>query len=167
MRNLIVIGLTALAAQGCIVYEDEDCDGWCDWEERWEDGWCDPDHEDEDVDCGDPGDPGDSDEPDEPVYNMTFDPGQAEQGETFLGRLTVEGEFDLNTVTELEFTGGPAILWSEIRVDEVLLLVDVPGQARLGEADLIVSRADAGAVLVESALFIGEPGSGNSADDCE
>ena len=165
MRTFIVIGLTALAAQGCIIYEDDDCDGWCGGEDGWEDGWCDPDAEaGDDADCEDPGDPGD---PEPPSFTMSFNPGQAEQGETFLGRLTVEGEFDLGTVTELEFTGGPQILWSELRVDEILLLVDVPGQARLGESDLIVSREAEAGVLVESVLFIGEPGSGHSADDCE
>jgi hypothetical protein len=163
----MVIGLSALALQGCIVYEDDDCDGWCGWEDGWEDGWCDPDAEADDDCDDDTGTTGDPDEPDEPEFTMSFAPGQAEQGETFLGHLTVQGEFDLDRVTELEFTGGANILWSEIRMDQILLLVDVPADARLGEADLIVSRSELPAVLFESALFIGAPGSGNSSDDCE
>jgi len=159
--------LGAFALQGCIIYEDDHCDGDCEWE--WDDDgdWCDEDGRDQDGEwCDDPGDDTDDPEP-EPAFDLFLDPGQAEQGETFLATLTAEGEFLVSDVTSVRFTGGLEVLYQEVREDQVLILVDVPASADLGPADLVISRAEAPAVLFESALVVGEPDSGNSADDCE
>ena len=67
----------------------------------------------------------------------------------------------------MRFTGGVEVLFTEVREDQVLILVDVPMTAELGEADLVISRAEGQAVLFESALLVGEPGSGTSSDPCE
>lgn len=169
MRHLMLAttALIAVGVQGCIIYEDECHD--CDWDGDWGDGWCDEDAAD-DPDCrggDDTGEP-DTSEPDpEPEFALFLDPGQAEQGETFLGHLTVEGEFELAAITGVRFTSGVDVLWSENRGEELLILVDVPMDAETGSVDLVVSRDGDDAVLVEDALFVGEPGSGYSSDICE
>jgi hypothetical protein len=159
---LPLISLVAATAPGCIVYEQDGCDG-CGWDDDqdWSDDWCDT--EDGSTDCDTDGD----DDGEEPAFSLTFAPGQAEQGETFVGKLTVEGSFDLQTVTGVRFTGGVDVLWSELREGELRVLVDVPATSELGAVDLIVARDGGPSLLVEGALFVGEPGSGSSSDDCE
>lgn len=163
------VALTTIALQGCIIYEDGH-DGDCGWEDdcdfSWDDDldWCDEDGNNQD---GDPCDDEVGDEEPEPAFDLYLDPGHAELGETFLAHVTAEGEFDIGSVTGVRFTGGVEILYTEVRETEVLVLIDVPAQADLGLADLVVSRADAEAVLMEGALLVAEPGSGNSANDCE
>jgi hypothetical protein len=181
MRNLlstgVIFALTALATQGCIVYDHDrdDCDdGWC-GDGDWDDGdWCDEDDDfceedgrDDRTDDGSDTDDGTVDDEPAPSFELYLEPGQAELGETFLARLTAEGDFDVATVSDVRFTGGAVVRWSESREGELVFVVDVPMSADLGPADLVVARGEAPAVLFEGALFIGEPGSGNSADDCE
>lgn len=175
--TMAAIALTTFALQGCIIYDDEhgpDCEFGtdCRWDDDgdWdEDDWCDV-GEDGEVgdDCGDGGDGGggDGEEPG-PRFSLSLDPGQAELGETFLASVTAEGEFDVSTISGVRFTGGVEVLFTEVRETEVLVLVEVPEFAELGPADLVVSRFEQPAVLVEGALLVAEAGSGNSADDCE
>jgi len=163
MRILMtVVSLAAIAAPGCIIYETDDCDG-CGWDEdEWDDGdWCDT--EDDSSDCGT-----DTDEDtEEPAYTLSFAPGQAERGETFVGHLSVEGDFEVAAVTGVRFTGGLDALWFEVRGEELRILVDVPYASDLGAVDLVVSRGEGPAVLVEGALVISEEGSGASSSECE
>jgi hypothetical protein len=91
MRNLaLVMGLATLGLSGCVVYE-HDHKGLYDegYESDWDDG--DPD-----------ADSGDVDAPDEQSFELDFYPDQVEQGELFIGYLTVaEGEFDLQQIEQL------------------------------------------------------------------
>ncbi|MFK7927243.1 MAG: hypothetical protein AB8H79_03595 [Myxococcota bacterium] len=158
--TLATTAIAGLALQGCIYYED-DCGGGDDC--RWDfeddrsddgDGWCDVDDEDDD-DC--------DDEDEAPVYEFSLNPSNAEQGETFLATLSVEGEYDLSTIVSVEMNGAD-VRWQELRDNGVMLLVDAP---ELGSVDVVITEADGDVVVVEAALTVSEIGSGNSADDCE
>ncbi|MFT7519405.1 MAG: hypothetical protein ACI9MC_001546 [Kiritimatiellia bacterium] len=161
MRRFIpFLALVAVASQGCIIYES-DCDdcGW-DWETEWEDDWCSGDGTGEDGSC-------DDQEDERPTFSLGLSVDRAEQGETFLTTLTARGEFDMGSVASVEFIGGPVVRWTELRQDGLMLLVDVPADAVPGDMDLIVTRTEDASVVVQGALYVGEAGSGTSANDCE
>jgi len=90
-------------------------------------------------------------------------PNTAEQGETFLSTLSVEGEYDITTIDTVEMLGAD-VRWQELRDNGVMLLVDAP---QLGAVDIVITELDGDVVVVEGALTVAEVGSGNSAHDCE
>lgn len=152
--------LTASALQGCIIYEHceegEDC-RW-DWDDMSDDEWCDIDENENEVpDCEE------EEEDPLPEYSFSLSPDTAEQGETFLSTLSVEGEYDISTIASVEMLGAD-VRWQELRDNGVMLLVDAP---QLGAVDIVITELDGDVVVVEGALTVAEVGSGNSAHDCE
>ena len=151
MRNLLAILTIPAITVGCVVYDNDGP------------GQDDPDvdiardYEDDDVlDNGD----------EELGFALEFSPSQAEQGESFIGYITVsDGQGDLNAVTDVKFYGDIAMGSWDSRGDEVILSVSVADDAVEGEVDMIVEMEDGSAIWLEAALTVYPNGSGNSYED--
>jgi hypothetical protein len=178
MRRLAPFMLAAaMSLQGCVVYSDA-CEG-CDWREGR------PGGEStlggvEDISSGgvDAGQGQNSDAADEPgestvpeeepvVYSAAFVPGQAEQGETFVARLYLQGAISIDDVASVTLSSGVRVAFFEVRDGSIVVLVDVAMSVPTGAADLIVTRKDGSIVVFAAMLMVGEPGSGMSAVDCQ
>jgi hypothetical protein len=165
MRRLASIMLAAtLGAQGCIIYT-EICEG-CDWREgRTGDDpvFGDDSGFDEDSDL----DSSEIPEEEPIVYSAAFVPSQAEQGETFVGRLYLEGPIAYDEIASVSFSGGIRVAFTEAREDALVVLVDVSHEVQPGLAELVVLRDDGTTIVFSDMLRVGEPGSGLSAYDCQ
>ncbi len=152
-RPMILLGLVSAAASGCVVYENDHAGN---------DGY------DEDYTYGDDGvdDSGDVDAT--PELAMGFHPDQAEQGEAFLGYLSVsEGELDFDTVEAITFYGDVELQDFDVRDDEIILSVAVSPDAVTGDVDILLEFGGNQAFWAEGVLTIYEADSGHSCDDAE
>ena len=148
MKTLILtIPIVALAT-GCIVYDNDQGDGTVREHTR-------------------PSPTEDSASSDiEPSLGLTFSPPQAEQGEIFIGSLSVmEGDVDLSGVENVQLFGDAEVLATTIRPNEVLLSVGVAEDASNGEADIVVEFKDGSAAWLEAAFVISPQGTGGAASD--
>ena len=161
MRNaaaMAIIGLTLSGLSGCVVYEkDHKTDGY---DEGYDglDGEDNPLGEDEnDDDVVD----------EEPAVVLGFYPDQAEQGESFIGYITVkEGELDLSLVEQLNFYGDVEVQDFDVRGADSIAVSD---DAITGPVDVLLELSQGGndVVWFEAAFTVYEAGSGNSCDDAE
>ncbi len=169
---LPLIGL-GLALQGCIIY-DHDCPG-CDPEhpdrphdDPWDDD-CDDDPEDpcddDDTDDDPTDDTGDVELPPPPDYGFYLTPDEAEQGDVFIASLKADGEDELELagIADIELFGDVEILAEDLRSSEILLTVQVAGDAAPGMVDLLVELDDGSASFTDGILQIFEDGSGHEA----
>jgi len=102
----------------------------------------------------------------EPQISLDFTPPQAEQGEIFIGSLSItEGDADLSQVASVTVFGAADVLAIDARPDEVLVSVAVEGDAETSEADIVVEFEDGTAAWLEAAFVISPEGSGSSASD--
>ena len=102
----------------------------------------------------------------EAPIGLEFTPPQAEQGEVFIGSLSVtEGDVDLSLVESVSVFGDADILAIDSRPGEVLLSVAVASDATSSEADIVVEFQDGSAAWLEAAFVISELGSGAGAGD--
>ena len=148
MKNLFLTIPALALASGCLVYDN--------------DGQIGPDRDRDRPDLTEDSASGELD----PVVNFEFTPPQAEQGEVFIGSLSVaEGDLDLSTVESVTVYGDADILAIDARPGEVLLSVAVAGDALSSEADFVVEFSDGTAAWMEAAFVISEMGSGGAADD--
>ncbi len=148
MRNLLAILTLPVLTFGCVVY-DNDGPG-----------------SEPDIDIGRDYDDNDLIEEADLGFTLAFAPVQAEQGESFIGYLTIsEGEFNLNDVAGIKCYGDVDVATWDTRSDEVILSVAVPADAVEGEIDIIVEFVDGTAVWIEAALTVYETNSGHSSDD--
>jgi len=148
MRKLI-LGIPILAlATGCIVYDNDQ-------------------GESNDRAHTRPGTVEDSGSSDiEPSLNLSFTPPQAEQGEIFIGSLSVtDGDLNLADVESVQLFGDAEVLATNIRSNEVLLSVGVAADAMSGEADIVVEFKDGSAAWLEAAFVIAPSGQGCAASD--
>ena len=146
-KIFLTIPVLALAS-GCLVYDN--------------DGQIGPDR---DRDRPDLTEDSGSDQIEAPV-DFQFTPPQAEQGEVFIGSLSVaDNEVDLSTVESVTVYGDADILAIDARPGEVLLSVAVASDAVSSEADFVVEFADGSAAWLEAAFVISEMGSGSAAGD--
>ena len=103
-----------------------------------------------------------------PAIVLGFAPSQAEQGETFIGSITVEdGDLDLGEVSGVEMYGDAEVTDILSRSREILVSVEILPDAQTGAVDMVVELQDGTAVWMETAFELFEAGSGNSADDWE
>jgi hypothetical protein len=152
MRAIAAITLMGLLAQGCIIYE--------------EDYHTDKRGDDVDGTIVDPTtDPWGTDpgtEPTDPEPTLTSDlfltVDAALPGDTLLSTLeaTVD-DFDLTQVTTVEFGRDIQVLDMIARDNEVVLLLQVDGEAVPGLVDVFVQTAPGGAWLLESPFTILDP----------
>lgn len=164
---------------GCIIYPGDDWDGWGDCGDRddsscgWDDDdWNDDDWRGDDRDDDDgwgDGSDGDGDGgggDDGLGYRFELDPGEAEQGETFLAELSVDGDVSLEAVDTVLFTGDVEVVELIPRADRLLLVLDVADDARVGLVDAIVESPD-DTWFAPDVLFIGEYGTGHTSNPCD
>ena len=163
MRNLFLLTLSLSALTGCIIY-DNDGSGGC----GWEDGTCpDPFGNGDPADQDSGGDPTDTaTDPAEDAIILSFNPGQAEQGEIFLGSITVgTGELDLTLAKEIRVYGGAELLVFGARTHEITATFEVRDNAELGPVDLVVEFEDGSAELMPAAFTIFAANSGHNSGD--
>lgn len=150
MRNAIALATLFLAAApGCIVYESE----------GWDCG------EDDDFECRSDWGIEDSgvDADEEIAVELSFHPGQAEQGETLAAVIRLDaGELDLTSVTDMQFFGDVMIDASVAESDRITAIITIPEDAELGPVDLVLEFQDGGGEVIADALEIFEAGSGHS-----
>jgi hypothetical protein len=150
--TLAALGLTAMLAQGCIVYEehyihDTGCDQGCNG------SWT------RDTDQ-------DTDEPEPiPVLDLFFTEAQGTQGDTMLTTLrSNDASFDLTQITSVRFEQGVDVVDAIFRTDEVVLILDIADDATTGLVDAFVIRADGTPGLVGTPFEI-LPASATGDDD--
>ncbi len=165
MRIALPIMAFGLALQGCIIY-DHDCPG-CDPDRPGDRPDDYPDRDDDPDDCESPcdDDTGDVEQPPPPDYGFYLTPDEAEQGQVFIASLRADGEdaVDLASITDLRLFGEVEILASDLRSSELLLTVQVAGDAALGLVDLLVELDDGSAAFEDGVLEIFPAGSGHEA----
>jgi len=157
MRNIAIIGLAIGGLSGCVVYEkDHKADSY-------DEGYDDLDNEEN------PLDEDDTSVDEKPSLVLGFHPDQAEQGESFIGYITVdEGDLDLSLVEELNFYGDIDVQDFDVRGDdEIIVSVSVHEDAVTGPIDVLLDMGGNDVVWFEGALTVYEAGSGNSCDDAE
>jgi hypothetical protein len=148
MRMLILAIPFLSAATGCIIYDNDGSLG------------DDPNHTRPGIDA----DTGAEDVA--PQISLTFTPPQAEQGEIFIGSLSVtDGDSDLSAVVSVTVYGDANVLAIDSRADEVLVTVAVDSDAASSNSDIVVEFEDGTAVWLEAGLSISPEGSGNSTGD--
>jgi len=150
-RPLTLLALVCSAATGCVVYEHEH-----DRHDGYDEGYTYEDGEDSgDVEAT-------------PELALGFFPDQAEQGESFLGYLTVaEGELDFEEVESVTFYGDIEVLDFDARGDEIIVSVSVAPDAIVGGVDILIETKESQAIWAEGLFTVYEAGSGHSCDDAE
>lgn len=171
MRSVMFLALSLTALSGCIIY-DNDGGGGC----EWDDGTC------PDPFGGGNGDPTEDSAVEdsgtvEDAVVLSLNPAQAEQGEIFLGSITVaEGELDLTLAKEIRVYGDAELLVWGARANEITATFEVRANAELGPVDLVVELEDGSAELLPAAFTVYAAGSGHESgdwadsdpgDDCE
>ena len=148
MRILTLALPIAALSSGCIVYDNDQGDGSIREHTR-------------------PGSMEDSASSDvDPALGLSFTPPQAEQGEIFIGSLSVtDGEINLSDVQNVQLFGDAEVLATNVRSNEVLLSVGVAADAESGEADIVVEFKDGSAAWLEAAFVISPQGEGGAAND--
>jgi hypothetical protein len=151
MRTHFALSLCLLATSACVTYDKK--------------GELDTGTYDYGDDYGDPG--GDSGDVDQaPDVTLSFRPYQAEQGEAFIGYITVsEGELDLSEVEELQFFGDVEIISQNIRDDEIIVSMLVPDLAETGDIDLVAILPNQSVIYLDAAFTVYPAGSGNLSGD--
>ena len=152
MTRLIALSVLAAGFSGCIIYDNDGTSVPRDRGER----------------IGD--DTGSIDGPDEqpeiPSVTLKLTPPQVEQGETFIGRITVEdGDFELSDVSEVLIYGDAIVDALVARSSEVLVSVTALEDASPGSVDILVELDSGLAAWMPAALEISAKGAGQSAED--
>ncbi len=105
-------------------------------------------------------------EPEIPAVTLKLAPPQAESGETFIGRITVEdGDFELGEVSDVVIYGDAIVNALVARTNEVLISVSTLDDASPGPVDILVELESGLAAWMPAALEIFPVGSGQSASD--
>ncbi len=152
MTRTMALTLIIAGFSGCIIYDNDGTGTAQDRESR----------------IGD--DTGSLDRPDDrpeiPAVTLKLAPPQAEQGETFIGRITIEeGDFELSEVTEVVIYGDAVVDALVARSNEVLISVSTLEDASPGTVDILVELDSGLAAWMPAALEIFPQGSGQSASE--
>jgi len=158
MRTIAIIGLTAAGLSGCVVYEkDHKVDGY-------EEGYDNLDGDENPLED----DTIDDDVEEVPPIVLSFYPNQAEQGESFIGYITLEeGDMDLSLVQDVTFYGDVEVLDFDNRGDELIVSLDIMDDAITGPIDVLLGLGGNDVVWFEAAFTVYEMGSGHSCEDAE
>ncbi len=187
--TLLTLGFS-LTLGACEYYEcgpgcDYDCDPWeedCDDHDWDDDPWNDDDDDDDDddpeadadTDVDADTDTDTTDDPPPPDISFELTPAEAEQGDVFIGSLSMGGEDapGYDAITSVSFYGDIEVLAADIRSYEVLVSIAVAEDGE-GAVDLLVELEDGDAIWAEDILTIYPDGSGHEAtgsgepDPCE
>lgn len=129
-----------LPLTGCIIYDLE----------PKEDEGRGPHHDEDDTASGFPDDSGDPAE----AVKFTLRPASAAAGEALIAHLTVEGDFDLDTVVDVDFSHGVGVAAMEAGEGELLLSLAIDAGAMPGLVDLVLYEADGRNEFVEGAFEV-------------
>ena len=144
----IMIPILALTASACVV-ENDPIDG------DLADVYDELDGDEEGLE---------DDEAAEPALDVAFWPDQCEQGEDFLGYVTVvEGDPSAFEVADIKVYGDAEVTAWDQRNGELIVSASVPEDAVEGEVDIVIELKDGSAVWIESATTVYERGTGSSA----
>ncbi len=148
MKPILALALALATTSGCIIYDN---DGSETVRER-------------NASADDTGIDTPVDNPELPSVTLAFLPPQAEQGESFIGRLTVEeGDLTLSDCHDVVVYGDASVDALIARSGEVLVSVTANDDATPGAVDVLVELNDGNAVWLEGAFTIFPAGSGKSA----
>ena len=147
LRLPLLFSTLALAAQGCIIY-NEACED-CGWRGGFEDhgGWWGEDSDSDDAE--------DSEEA--PVYSAALDPARIRAGEAVAVRLYLQGPVDPLEVTSARFSGQVSVTFLEPRPEAVLLLLEAPTEADSGFVDLTIEREEGAPLIFPELLEVVDP----------
>ncbi|MCP4805275.1 MAG: hypothetical protein GY884_07990, partial [Proteobacteria bacterium] len=99
-----------------------------------------------------------------PGLDVAFWPDQCEQGEDFLGYVTViEGDPADFEVADIKVYGDAEVNAWDQRNGELIVSASVPANAVEGDVDIVIELADGSAVWIESATTVYQRDSGGSA----
>ena len=148
MKPILVLSLALATTTGCIIYDN---DGSEPVRERG-------------ATADDTGIDTPVDNPELPSVTLSFLPPQAEQGESFIGSLTVEeGDLSLGDCHDVVVYGDASVDALIARSGEVLVSITANDDATPGVVDVLVELNDGTAVWLEGAFTIFPAGSGKSA----
>lgn len=151
MTRILALSVLFAGFSGCIIYDNDGTSVPRDRGERIGDDTGSLDSPDE--------------QPDIPSVTLKLSPPQVEQGETFIGRITVEdGDFELSEVADVVIYGDAAVDALVARPDEVLISVTTLEDASPGRVDILVELESGLAAWMPGALEIFQSGSGRSAE---
>jgi len=171
MLPLLSLGF-ALSLGACEYYEcGPDCgpcdDPWgdCGDKDPWDDDKPRDDEADADVDADTDSDT-DSEDPPAADIQFSLTPDEAEQGDVFIGSLSMSGEDSPGyaAITDLDLYGDVTLLAADVRSYEVLISVAVDADGE-GAADLLVEFDNGDAAWGTAVLEIWPDGSGQEAGD--
>ncbi len=171
--TLLTLGLT-LTLGACEYYEcgqgcGHDCDPWeedCDDDPWGDDPWDDPEADaDTDADTDSDTDTDTTDDPPPADISFQLTPSEAEQGDVFIGSLSMGGEDApaYEAITSVTFYGDVNVLAADVRSYEVLVSMAVAEDGE-GAVDLLVELDNGDAIWAEDVLTIYPDGSGHEAD---
>jgi len=144
----ILIPILALSASACVVENDPT-------EADLADVYDEIEGDDEGVDGEDAA---------EPALEVAFWPDQCEQGEDFLGYVTViEGDPADFSVADIKVYGDLEIVTWDQRGGELIVSASAPEDAVEGDVDMVIELQDGTAIWIESATSVNPQGSGGSA----
>ena len=149
-RTLAALGLTALFAQGCIIYEEHYVDTGC-GNCGTDDDWTNP---------GNPVQPGDDDDDTDPVVllDLYFSVPHGLPGETLLTTLqSNDANFDMTRIDSVTFSYGVEVVDQIIRPDEIVLLLTIDPDAQPTQVDAFVQGDDGATGLVAEPFCILDP----------
>jgi hypothetical protein len=148
MKPILALALGLATSAGCIIYDNDGHD---------------PVRERNSIE-DDTGIDAPVENPELPVVILSFLPPQAEQGESFIGRLTVEeGDLSLHDCSDVVVYGDASVDALMARTGEVLVSVTANDDATPGVVDVLVELSDGTAAWLEGAFTIFPAGSGKSA----
>jgi hypothetical protein len=154
-----LLGLAALAFEGCIIY-DGDCKN------------CDPDGSSrndrhDDTSSGSDTDTADS-KPPEPVFSYVMTPDHGEAGQAFIASLRSTGEAPPYTeISEIDFYGPLQVLASDVRSWEYLFAVSILPEAEPTTVDAVVVFSDGDTWLGDDLFTVFAAGTGNGAQSSD
>jgi hypothetical protein len=148
MKPILVLSLALATTSGCIIYDN---DGNEPVRERG-------------ASADDTGIDTPVDNPELPSVTLSFLPPQAEQGESFIGSLTVEeGDLSLGDCHDVVVYGDASVDALIARSGVVLVSITANDDATPGVVDVLVELNDGTAAWLEGAFTIFPAGSGKSA----
>jgi hypothetical protein len=148
MKPILALAIALATTSGCIIYDNDGSDAV---RERG-------------ASADDTGIDTPVENPELPSVTLSFLPPQAEQGESFIGTLTVEeGDLTLSDCHDIVVYGDASVDALIARSDEVLVSVTANDDATPGVVDVLVELTDGTAAWLEGAFTIFPAGSGKSA----
>jgi hypothetical protein len=92
-----------------------------------------------------------------PAYTLTVTPGGAVPGQTTIVSIVAQGDIDLTQIVSVQFYGQSdvqVLATSSRNSSEYLMTLSIPGNAALGDNDMLVQMQDGTAIYVKLAFVV-------------